>query len=79
MLICLHLHEYFYILPEMNMVAIKKYAFRDMGSKFWDLRHSLKKPLKITDDDTPETVRARMTPDFVSHYDLLDIDALLDK
>jgi hypothetical protein len=79
MLICLHLQEYFYIPPEMNMAAIKKDAFRDMGSKFWDWKHSLKKPLKITDNNTSKTMRARMAPDFVGCYDLLDIDALLDK
>jgi hypothetical protein len=56
--ICLHLQEYFYIPPEM---AIKKDAFRDMGHKFRDWKHSLKKPLKIKDDDSHETVRVRMT------------------
>ena len=61
------------------MVAIKKDAFLDMGSKFRDWRHSVKKPLKIKDDDTPETVRARMTPDFIGRHDPLDIDVLLEK
>ena len=79
MLICLHLQEYFYIPPEMNMAAIKKDAFCDMGHKFRDWRHSLKKPLKIIDKDTLKTVRARMAPNFVSGYDPLDIDSLLDK
>jgi hypothetical protein len=50
-----------------------------MGSKLKDWRHSLKFKLKITEDDTPETVRARMGPYFFSRYDPLDIDALLDK
>jgi hypothetical protein len=54
-------------------------AFRDMGHKFRDWRHALKKPMKITDDDSHETVRARMAPDFVGRYNPLDIDTLLDK
>jgi hypothetical protein len=74
------------------MAAIKKDVFHDMGHKFrdWDAfhdighkfrdwRHSLKKPLKITYEDTPKTMRARMAPDFVGNYNPLDIDALLDK
>jgi hypothetical protein len=39
----------------------------------------LKFKLKITDNDNPEMVRARMASDFFSRYDPLDIDALLDK
>jgi hypothetical protein len=60
------------------MAAIKKDVFRDIRSKFWDWRHSLKSQLKITNDDTSEMVRARITSDFVGCYDPLDIDALLD-
>jgi hypothetical protein len=63
----------------MDMVVIKKDIFRDMGHKFRDWKHSLKKPLKIKDDDTPETVRARMTQDLIKSYDPLDIYFLLDK
>jgi hypothetical protein len=63
----------------MNMVAIKKDAFRDMGSKLKDWKHSLKSKLKITDDDTPETVRVRMGKIFLNRYDPLDLEALLDK
>ena len=61
------------------MAAIKKDVFLDMGSKFRDWRHSVKKPLKIKDDDTPKTVRARMTPDFIGPHNPLDIDVLLEK
>jgi hypothetical protein len=45
---------YFYILPGSNMVAIKKYAFRDMESNLKIWRHSLKNKLKIQGDDTFE-------------------------
>jgi hypothetical protein len=50
-----------------------------MGSKLKDWRHSLKSKLKITDDDTYETVRAIMGQIFLSHYDPLYLKALLDK
>jgi hypothetical protein len=61
------------------MTALKKDVFRDMGHTFRDQKHALKKPLQIKDDDTPETVRARMTQDLIKSYDPLDIDFLLDK
>jgi hypothetical protein len=60
-------------------MAIKKDAFRDMGSKLKDGKHSLKSKLKITDDDTLETVRTRMDQIFLNHYDHLDFEVLLDK
>jgi hypothetical protein len=43
------------------MAAIKKDVFRDIGHKFRDWKHSLKKPLKIKDNDSHETVRVRMS------------------
>ena len=55
-----NLQIYFYIPPGFDMVAIKKDVFRDMGSKLKNRRHSLKRPLNIQDDETPEMVRARM-------------------
>jgi hypothetical protein len=35
--------------------------------------------LKITDDNSPETVRARMGQNVLSRYDSLDMDAMLNK
>jgi hypothetical protein len=61
------------------MVAIKKDAYRDIGSKLKSWRHSLKKPLNIQEDDTPETVRVRMGLIFLESYDPLDLEVLLVK
>jgi hypothetical protein len=63
----------------MDIAVIKKVVFRDMGYKFRDWKHSLKKSLKIKDNDSPETIRVRMTQDLISSYNPLDIDFLLDK
>ena len=61
------------------MVVIKKDAFRDIGSKLKDWRQSVKSKLKIIDDDTFEIVRAKMGQIVLSHYDPLDMKAMLDK
>jgi hypothetical protein len=50
-----------------------------MRSKFKDWRHSIKAKLKINDYDTPEIVRARFGKTVLSHYDPVDVKAILKK
>jgi hypothetical protein len=67
----------FYIMPSLNMNAIKKDAFKDMGKKLKLWRLKLKRKLHIQRGDTPDTVRARarMT---LQQYDPEDVSKLLD-
>ncbi|XP_059441611.1 uncharacterized protein LOC132173941 isoform X2 [Corylus avellana] len=69
----------FFVPPECNMVAIKKNAFRDIGTELRTWRHELKKDLAIQPDDTPDTVRARVGQERLSEYDPFDLEILLDK
>jgi hypothetical protein len=50
-----------------------------MKSKLKNWRHSLKRPLNIQNDDTSETMKARMGLNFLDHYDPLDLEVLLAK
>ena len=68
----------FYILPDSDIVGIKKDLWRDMGEKLKYWRAELKHPLKIGANDTPDTVKAR-AGEILKKYDQADVDILLDK
>ena len=68
----------FYILPNSNIVEIKKDLWKDMGEKLKYWRHQLKHSLKIGADDTPNIVKAR-AGEILKKYDQADVDILLDK
>jgi hypothetical protein len=68
---------HFYILPGLDIAAIKKNVFRDMGEKLKLWKYKLKYKLKIQSGDTPATVRARAGHIF-QKYDPEDVDKLLD-
>ncbi|XP_059456598.1 uncharacterized protein LOC132186629 [Corylus avellana] len=68
----------FYILPSLDIAAIKKDAFCDMGDKLRRWRHDLRKKLLIQRGDTPATVKQR-TCQLLVGYNRADVDTLLEK
>ncbi|XP_059441984.1 uncharacterized protein LOC132174328 [Corylus avellana] len=74
-----HVRAYFFVPPEFNLQAIKNEAFRDMGSKLQTWRHELKKVCGITEEDTPNTVRARVGEQTLSEYNAEDMEILLER
>ncbi|XP_059448234.1 uncharacterized protein LOC132179516 [Corylus avellana] len=73
------LMKHFYVPPESNIMAVKRNAFKDMGSKLKTWRHELKQELNIKPGDTPEIVRARVRDQRISKYDRMDIEIMLNK
>ncbi|XP_059430152.1 uncharacterized protein LOC132163797 [Corylus avellana] len=70
---------YFFVSPEYNLEAVKDEAFRDMGSKLRTWRHDLKKICAITEEDTPDTIRARLGGQRLGEYNAVDLDILLER
>jgi hypothetical protein len=69
----------FYIPPSYDLQNIKRGAFRNMGVKLKNWRHSIKDKLGIQRGDTPEMVRSRVGARRLSNYHPEDLDALLNK
>jgi len=69
----------FYIPPSYDLQKVKRDAFRDMGIKPKNWRHSTKVKLGIQRGDTPKMVRARVGARRLSDYHPEDLDALLNK
>ncbi|XP_059442239.1 uncharacterized protein LOC132174623 [Corylus avellana] len=73
------LMAYFFVPPEYNLEAVKNEAFKDMGSKLRTWRHELKKICAITEEDTPDTIRARLGGQTLGEYNPVDLDILLER
>ncbi|XP_059450785.1 uncharacterized protein LOC132181549 [Corylus avellana] len=50
-----------------------------MGSKLRTWRHDLKKICAITEEDTPDTIRARLGGQTLGEYNAIDLDILLER
>ncbi|XP_059434867.1 uncharacterized protein LOC132167849 [Corylus avellana] len=73
------LMAYFFVPPEFNLKAIKNEAFKDMGSKLRTWRYELKKCCAITEEDTPDTIRARVGEKTLDEYNAEDVEILLER
>ncbi|XP_059453484.1 uncharacterized protein LOC132184020 [Corylus avellana] len=73
------LMAYFFVPPEYNLEAVKNEAFKDMGSKLRTWRHELKKICASTEEDTPDTIRARLGGQTLGEYNPVDLDILLER
>ena len=71
------MQKQFYILPNSNIVEIKKDLWRDMSEKLKYWRSELKHPLNIGADDT-DTMKAR-AGGILQKYKEDDVDILLEK
>jgi hypothetical protein len=69
----------FYIPPNYDLQKVKRDAFRHMGVKLKNWRHSTKVKLGSQRGDTPKTVWARVGARRLINYRPEDVDALLNK
>jgi hypothetical protein len=70
---------HFYIPDTCNLELVQRDAFRDMGLKQRNRRHTFKYSLNIQPNDTPETIRTRMGEENILKHDPLDLEVLLEK
>ena len=73
------MQKHFYVSLEYDMVAIKRDAFKDMGSKHKYWKYEFKAGLKIQLDNTPAIVKARVRELMLSTYNSMDVDILLER
>jgi len=73
----LHVQEEFYLPIAVDERKAQHEAWADIGRKHHSWKHSFKKKLHIRDNDTPESIRARVPNKVFEKYDKTDVEHLL--
>jgi hypothetical protein len=73
----LHVQEEFYLHVSLDECKAQHEAWADIGCKHCTWKSKFKKALAIRDNDTPESMRAKVPEKVFEKYDTADVEYLL--